>query len=866
MSDLQIPPQKVIWTFDTANRLNPDTTDTNNFEILVDTLPDRFKVKKLALATIEMVLPQYIIEKEWQNVYFDEGVPKFNMNPADPSSESVGKFEVIVPSVNESGDIDHASFSATLMPHVNPITDVRPNPSGGTVITTKFPHGMIGLEQYNWGQSVFITGLVRSDTSNISPIPLLQSSDIALLSPTEFVLYSPPINTDIHNQSSEDWLGFIVSPQIPSPTILARMITFQLQQSLSGLVVVFDSDSTQFVIKVSYGSRAWQKMFQPTISLHSESNSNQNMVKSHSSFMPMALKKSSAGSQVTHLTPYVKQTYLSSGMGFGYHSNFYILLENTALSSDRVGTSYQSMHAKTCEARAPMAYQGTSKATIPVGDVNESMLGALFKMNWNRFWFDGGTEESERVAAFSRKLAMAKKDKRSLQPEIFAGLAELLTPTTGQGLPTMSEKTQMPIFIFTTPEGRTETFLVPFGQYNQDSFASVLGSMMTRSDGLHTYSVWYDYETEKFIIENMDGLPFDLEFDIQACSQMVMILGFSNITYRSNYRYESSYAVPIATVPVWGSNLFDSNHSSNQQMQKTCVVGSVQTIPQINTRSSTKKYEISNILPRPFSVKIENRNGPTLDVLALDSSGQTVYGHGLQVGDVIYVNNPKVFGGPVDVTMPNIDSADSMESVSRHVLDSEPPVSFLPGLLVGIVSAVKDAYRFSIHTGTSGSSTLDTIPPETLQQMGYQTVSLGGIAHLNLYFGDMPGVQDANPIKASYFGFLCKSYEWTSPHSRYISPLQISITPPNYLLMVIEEPANSTITHHTYKNKKKPNIFARLNLYAALPVVRMQEFDADLAGINTITKMRIAIYNPDMTLYQTHGCNFSGSIAFIGWP
>jgi hypothetical protein len=903
MAEYNVPMDKVPWCFETINRLNTEE-DTNNVVLELGLEPRKFPISQIHVGSLEMPTPQMLVEDAWNRFYFDEGVPRLEVDKY-AQTDHVRSF--VVGFINDQNQEEY--FESRLIPHLNPLVQIRAvtldaqtlaeqsdlvvNPAvpvgtvSGILVTTHVAHALDMLDFYDWGDPVRLTGIHFGGGNTFFN---LTSGDIQIVSDKEFFIPAPVANAvKVATTPFKDYSGFLCGPQVPNPSTLARLITQGFLNSglPAGLDVIFYPESTCFGIKMASTSPAGRLLYARAIQReesqtkiatrnHTQGPSASALSMPHNKYVrdPFSPQPAFAKRSVVNLSadlfPFIEGTLLSNLLGFTVSTHHRVPLGFTMSS---MGSS------KSCDVKAAHAYRGLSCLKIPPGNYDPSPLGSKIIVQWNRFWFDAGTENNEVNAAKSasgrlQAFGLSADPSVSLVLNGLASITSNLPPVTGAGLPLLSEKSSMGVFSFTTPEGHMQSFTVPFGKYTYEGIADYVGKMMTRLDTKRVYQVTYGvvpegrfYEDrvilpgEKFYgftISSLDGAEFSLEFDLGATMQMVFFMGFDGINYRGASSYSSSNPVEVPAIPVFGTNLFADYNIPVPPRYHPRNLGQVFVRPQ-------RKYAITAQRPQPFAVRVEAVQLGSLTLVSLDQSGETVFAHGLAVGDVLHMRNPCSFStvaAPARQMFHGEEPRQMFHGEEPRTIEAATPGFELPPDLYLAVSAVEDAFRFTVVTGS-----LDFLSNAQIGVQGYRSASLAGPAVCNLYFGEQQGCDNPRTLKPSILGFKETAYEWQffgTQFPGFTSPLQFLLEGPRYLLLVMEDPPNSSNTQHTFKGKKKFNILAKVLLYPSIRLERMQEMNVDNQGTGPISKIRLALYNPDHTPYQMHNCDWSGTLVFVG--
>ena len=609
-------------------------------------------------------------------------------------------------------------------------------------------------------------------------------------------------------------MGFLYAPSIPSPDYLASIVNAGIKRTGSKLSLVYDSKNTRFILFAP--SDLYAKRMQPSI-----------------------------------LT-----TDLSSFMGFTMCNTRGVPLVVKSDPNDRNAG---------CSLAASFAYRGVGFATMTPGNYDGQYFGGELLQQLSRLYFDPGPCDAEEGAAATRTIRR-KKLKQYLErmqrqqqqqqqqqqqrggasrqmivnePMIFpnaipasysayqlayqhAPLAETQwgpkPPLTGD-LPALCKRSTNSFFTFLTPDNRAETFPLPQGFYTPFMLANYISEMMTLADEKIVYIVEYDPRTGKYTIMSEGGESFGLEFDLGTAGEIPSALGFDRISYSGQSLYTSSKAVRVPTYPIAG--YIDTNSGTNPN-------GPFRTgsnVYQIQNDGQRKKYVISAVKPRPIAVRVVQKSGNQLRFSSdLDEDGPTT-AHGFQVGDVVSV----------------CEGATEIEPVERKFK--------FP------VTQVVNAFEFVAH---AGSASMQIAEGTTFASATFDAQTM-----FNLYFGNDKGAIP-NGLKNEFMGFPADTILW-DPESpgRFISPHVYSLDPPKHLLLQIEGVGASSTTSHDYKGHTLTKLLGKTVLYPPYRIERMQELFMDLQGIQGVGRLRIRILNPDHTLYEMHGAEWSGTFVFM---
>lgn len=210
----------------------PSDNSTNDV-IIPCRFPNRINVAQISLGSLELPLTQYNIESDWNELYFDEGIDLYIIEPQDES--------IVQLVISENG----TEYVAQLPPRLNPVISIDPTAVGTTsaIFTTQYPHCLHLRGLFNWGEPMKLI-----DTPIVGDPMLLTAGNTSLtiLSDTTFQLdWGSPSYTFTDNGSG--FFGYVTTPSIPSPVYLAQIVTAALQEAIPNhWRVTYDSCTGKF--------------------------------------------------------------------------------------------------------------------------------------------------------------------------------------------------------------------------------------------------------------------------------------------------------------------------------------------------------------------------------------------------------------------------------------------------------------------------------------------------------------------------------------------------------------------------------------------------------------------------------------------
>ena len=191
-------------------------------------------VERISLGSVELPLPQYIVEEVWSQIYFSEGLA---LIVNSESEECLREFNV--------QEFDGTLLEVKLPIWLNPIIDIDLTTPSEPIFTTEFEHGLeLYMDLWDWGSPIELISTVLTDPAFTN----LNSSNVNLviLDENRFQLLNvvPAIAATG---------GYVHAPSIANPEKLANMITFGLNSLSSNFTysMIFDGTKNQFCLKIT---------------------------------------------------------------------------------------------------------------------------------------------------------------------------------------------------------------------------------------------------------------------------------------------------------------------------------------------------------------------------------------------------------------------------------------------------------------------------------------------------------------------------------------------------------------------------------------------------------------------------------------
>lgn len=224
--------QEYVVCIDSRNRDLTLYPDANDFRLDIN-FSRGLPVTRISLGSIELPLPQYIIEEEWSNIYLSEG---FALIVNSENDLCMREFSV--------REWDGSIARAVLPIWLNPLVSI--DQIGNTaVFTTLFEHGLDLRGEWDWGSPIQIVS--TNLPPSVSALPL-DNPNLTILSPTTFSLSNVPGGVVlVPNQ------GYLHAPAIANPAKLASMVSAGLNMSSTNLSYVMEyvGERNQFCLKLA---------------------------------------------------------------------------------------------------------------------------------------------------------------------------------------------------------------------------------------------------------------------------------------------------------------------------------------------------------------------------------------------------------------------------------------------------------------------------------------------------------------------------------------------------------------------------------------------------------------------------------------
>lgn len=340
----------------------------------------------------------------------------------------------------------------------------------------------------------------------------------------------------------------------------------------------------------------------------------------------------------------------------------------------------------------------------------------------------------------------------------------------------------------------------------------------------------------QFIFTSEDGYPFAI-MSGDPKDTLSARLGFAAPVC---YRQSNLYASDVLYVPIKGCyNCPDDDGP---------FLSNVYT-PFVNSATRTVNLQVCNA--RPISgltvsaVNIVSNTDATVELT------DATRAHGYQVGDVISV----VFSTlPAEPRMRRVRVA-SVDSAFTFTIDvsgqlaqelSDIPLALDDGVCASLYSEpVFNLYFTGYGNGATPANSSSISECASAQQ-----------GPPNIY---------KNAMYAEMLGFRPEAILWdaTSISLPVSAPFHYALEHPEYLLVEFVTPSESTYIQHQWGNDLKSRLFGKIVVYPNLRMERHYPIEAIFRSSKLISSLHVRIYNPNHTLYNFHGRNWSMTLVLV---
>lgn len=354
-------------------------------------------------------------------------------------------------------------------------------------------------------------------------------------------------------------------------------------------------------------------------------------------------------------------------------------------------------------------------------------------------------------------------------------------------------------FVYSTSCGLCYTIAIPFGLYNPDLLATYLQTQMA----IHIPGISVTWNTDsgqfQFSSESSD---FGLEFEM-GNTELAFKLGFYPISYRNNNVYKSTISIYYPTKGCCGTTI-PTRHLSYVYS------------PLVNTNQRKFIIEISKTRCISNIGAIVSNGDGTITITTQLNGGVNI-AHGYQVLDVIEI---AVGSSTYELTVVNVPSYN----------------------------------QFTVELGSIPSSVF--VGQNTCLCLSNSIVS-------NLYFSCID-----NDVLCRTLGYTECDDLWNPNFpTTWIPPACFMLDWPQYVLVELGEPDGATHNNHAWQidtnhTDNHTRVLAKVILYPQFRMERSFPFHMIIPDLRIVNRIKIRILNPDHSLYQFHGRNWSLTLTF----
>jgi len=356
-------------------------------------------------------------------------------------------------------------------------------------------------------------------------------------------------------------------------------------------------------------------------------------------------------------------------------------------------------------------------------------------------------------------------------------------------------------FIFSNECGTCFTIPILYGLYSPDTFGETLAHDMNNADPLHrNYTVTWNSDSGTFVFTS-DGPVFGLEFDqLSTTNNLPERLGFDRVPYRNQNSYESTN--PFFT-PI--------NGCCGTTIPSTFL--SFIYTPILKSAEGKINIHISKPRCHDFdSLTITN------GIARISNSGAVArYAWGFQPNDVVRVRSQT--GTTYEFRVTNVVSA----------------------------------FTFEVDIGS--------VTPANLTAGSTSCACLAGAALTNLLLARRP---NNNQLLNRIIGYTDDIGDIMYTELPFISDTCVNLDHVTYILLDILEPIGDSRAEHFSEEKgNKARIFAKIILYPQFRIERLYPMNMYIPETKKIMYLKMRILNPDHSLYQLHGQEWSATLVFL---
>ena len=416
---------------------------------------------------------------------------------------------------------------------------------------------------------------------------------------------------------------------------------------------------------------------------------------------------------------------------------------------------------------------------------------------------------------------------------------------------------------FGTNFGDVRTLSVPAGPYTPTSLASTLTALFQTAWPEGHIAVDWNPTDQVFAIRSENGTVFSLEFQTSSQTNVHSRLGFAAIRHTTEHQYVSDNAVSAAMFVDSQCNLY----------YPTSIWSTT-----VNRRASKFMFNLARAPPLPFVTTTLTTSDDRIEVC------NPYAAHGFQVGDVVTlesVNEGIVTRLPVESVVSgtcfvlNACGLDITNPVySLDTLTFTPVVDQTVELkdLEVTEASVNDTVLVTCNNVTFAGKVVQLNPlqidfaPNTLSCIDTvlttaDTLRFPFSVHnnvapkLNLLFSPKP-----QALKPSILGFYPQDVLWTGIDDNFQSPLVYRLQAASYILVQMIYPVGSARIEHNYLGDNKTDILGKIVILPFPWLERFYPMKSTFFSNIKLEYVHLRLLNPDHTLYQLHGHEWSATM------
>jgi hypothetical protein len=425
--------------------------------------------------------------------------------------------------------------------------------------------------------------------------------------------------------------------------------------------------------------------------------------------------------------------------------------------------------------------------------------------------------------------------------------------------PIVGESTEQYRLQFGTNFGEIKTVYIPPGLYNPVTLAATLTNQFETVWPEGNIITEWHLEDHVFSISSLNHHNFSLECQPSSSTNIANRLGFEPIRYTTDTLYVSDTPVEV----FW---YYDSQNKVRYQ-SSLCT-----------TTVNQKALKFSYNLSRPLGLSNLWTSCELKGTQAMISNKERA--HGFQVGDIVNLNNKNVSGRfPVVLVSSGtefvLDIGNS--SFTKNTLNLNG-LMFSAGLTSTSVVvgynfpelALLDIVVFKGYPGKviiidPAQTTIEFSPNELPPEYKDRTFTITDflLEPLNVYSNVVPKLNlmfsyKVCGLKSSILGFPALDLLWSGTDT-YSSPFTYRLEAASYVLVQLMDPIGSARIEHYYKGDNKSNLLGKIVILPHPWLDRFYPMKSTFCTEIRLEQVHLRLLNPDHTLYQLHGHEWSAT-------